>query len=297
MTMPQAFTSAAGGSALIVRRLLQVFNPARMLAAAIDGATLLARHRRLALAMARRELTSRYAGQLMGSFWVGHPLFLMGTFVFLFAVEFQTKLGGSVEMPRDYTVYILSGLVPWLSILPVLTGGCMSILGNIGLVKQFNFEVEVLPFKDVLISLVFWVIGIAIIVVYTLATDQSLPWTFLMLPYLLAWHVVAMVGCAWLLSAITVFFRDLKDIINVLANLGVYMLPVVYLPQWVPEIFRPFIYANPFSYIIWVYQDVLYFGRFEHPAAWLWSTIFAVVAFTSGHRVFQRLRPLFGSAL
>ena len=105
------------------------------------------------------------------------------------------------------------------------------------------------------------------------------------------------IGSAWLLSAIAVFFRDLKDIMAVWANLGVFLLPIVYLPQWMPDIFRPAIYANPLSYIIWIYQDTLYFGRIEHPVSWLVSIIFAVFMFTTGHRVFQRLRPLFGNAL
>jgi lipopolysaccharide transport system permease protein len=279
-------------------RLLRLLSPARMLSAAVSGARLLLQHRHLAIAMARRELTSRYAGQALGSFWIiGHPLFQLLVFLFLFAVVFQVKIDVSVEMPRDYPVYMLSGLVPWLAILPVLTSGTMSILGNAALVKQFNFDVEVLPVKDVLIAMVFWLIGLAIITIYTLFEYGNLPWTYLLLPYLFIIHMAMMVGFAWLLSSITVFFRDLKDIVTVLASLGVYMLPIVYLPQWVPPFFKPFVYANPLSSIIWMYQDVLYFGRVDHPLAWVVGTILAFGVFSSGHRVFQRLRPMFGAAL
>ena len=154
-----------------------------------------------------------------------------------------------------------------------------------------------LPVKDVMIAMVFWVIGLVIIATYTFAIYLALPWTYLLLPYLLVIHIATMVGCAWLLSAVAVFFRDLKDIVTVLANMGVYVLPVVYLPQWVPAIFKPFVYANPFSSIIWMYQDALYFGGIYHPYAWVIGTVFAFVAFSGGHRVFQRLRPMFGTAL
>jgi lipopolysaccharide transport system permease protein len=290
--------SSAGTLGVALFRLLQLLNPARMLDGAIDGARLLRRHHRLAIAMARRELTSRYAGQALGSFWViGHPLFQMMIFVFLFAVVFKVKIAGSNEMPRDYTVYILSGLVPWLAIVPVLTAGTTSILGNTALVKQFSFEVEILPVKDVMIAMVFWAIGLVIIASYTIIEYFALPWTYLLLPYLFIIHIATMVGCAWLLSSIAVFFRDLKDIVSVLVNMGVYALPVVYLPQWVPGIFKPFVYGNPFSSIIWMYQDVLYFGRIDHPFAWGVGTAFAFLTFSGGHRVFQRLRPMFGAAL
>ena len=291
-------STGGGGLAAAGGRLLRILNPVRMAAAVIDGVRLLSRHRRLAITMARRELTSRYAGQLMGSFWIiGHPLALMLTFVFLFAIVFQTKMGGTVEMPRDYTIYILAGLIPWLSLLPVLTAGCSSILNNVIIVKQFNFEVEILPVKDVLIAMVFWLVGVVIIGVYTLITYHRLPLTWLLLPVVFAIHGFTAIGFAWFLSAVTVFFRDLKDITVAISAIGMYLLPVVYLPEWVPDIFRPLVYANPLSYLIWIYQDTLYFGRIEHPMAWIWATLFALVAFASGHRIFQRLRPIFGNAL
>jgi lipopolysaccharide transport system permease protein len=179
----------------------------------------------------------------------------------------------------------------------VLTAAPLSIVANTTLVKQFNFELEVLPVKDVVITMVFWAVGLLIVIGYTLLEYRALPWTYLLLPILLVIHVATMVGLAWLLSAISVFFRDLKDIIMVLANMGVYILPVVYLPQWVPPAFRPFVYGNPLSSVIWMYQDVLYFGRIAHPYAWVVGIILALVSFSAGHRVFQRLRPMFGSAL
>jgi lipopolysaccharide transport system permease protein len=279
-------------------RFAGLFRPARLRLAAVEAFSVVARDWRLAVAMARRELSARYAGQMMGSFWiVGHPLLQMLIYVFLFAVVFQQRIGGTVELPRDYTVYILAGLVPWLSILPVQTASCSSILSNVALVKQFNFEVEVLPIKDVLTAMVFWFVGIAIIAIYTLWIYHRLPWTYLLLPVAFAIQIVMLIGSAWLLSAVSVFFRDLKDIMGVWSTLGVFLLPIVYLPQWSPELFRPFIYANPLSYLIWVYQDILYFGRIEHPMSWLISPVFAIFVFTTGHRVFSRLRPMFGNVL
>jgi lipopolysaccharide transport system permease protein len=78
---------------------------------------------------------------------------------------------------------------------------------------------------------------------------------------------------------------------------GVYVLPIVYLPTWVPPIFRPLLILNPLSAVIWVYQDVLYFGRIQHPNAWYAFFVLSILAFVVGHRLFQRLKPYFGSAL
>ena len=278
-----------------IRALLR---PTAYVDAFLEGVSLLGRHRKLMIAMVRRELVLRHVNQVMGSFWlIGHPLFLMGLFVFLFGVVFNPKIGQSYELPRDYTVYILSGLVPWLAMVPALTASCNSVTSNAALVKQFVFHLEILPAKDVLTSSVVWVVGIAVITIYTLIEYGSLPWTYVLLPIAATIHLLAIVGLAFLFSALAVFFRDIQDFVNVFANVGVYIAPVTYLPQWVPPVFRPVLYFNPFSYLIWMYQDVLYFGRIEHPAAWAVSAVGAVLAFAFGYRVFRRLKPVFGNAL
>jgi lipopolysaccharide transport system permease protein len=275
-----------------------LFHPAPYTQAFAEAATLLGRHRRLLFAMVRRDMAMRHAGQIMGKFWVfGHPLLLMALFVFVFGVVFDTRLGGSVEFPRDYTVYILSGLVPWLSTLPALTGSCNSITGNAALVKQFVFHVEILPAKDVFMASVIWGVGMAVVAGYTLVRHETLPWTYLLLPVVLAFHVIGLIGLAFFLSATTVFVRDLKDLMVVVSTMGIYVLPVTYLPEWVPTFLRPLLYVNPLSYVIWVYQDVLYFGRFEHPLAWAVFAIGSSVVFAGGYRLFRRLKPMFGNAL
>jgi lipopolysaccharide transport system permease protein len=275
-----------------------LLRPTAYIQAFVEGASLLGRHRRLIMAMVRRDLSLRHVNQTMGSFWViGHPLFLMALFVFIFGVVFKQRIDGSYQLPRDYTVYILSGLVPWLSTLPALTGSCNSIVANAALVKQFVFHLEILPAKDVLTASVIWLVGIAVIMLYTLFEYGGLPWTYLLLPVVAAIHLLALFGLAFLLSAVTVFFRDTQDLVNVFATAGLYILPVTYLPQWVPGLFRPLLYVNPFSYLIWMYQDVLYFGRIEHPMAWFVAAVWALFAFAFGYSSFRRLKPLFGNAL
>jgi lipopolysaccharide transport system permease protein len=280
------------------RGLAYSLSPLRFWLDVRRGLSLLFWHWRLALAMAARDLRTRYAGQFAGTFWIiGHPLFQMCVFVFVFAVVFRQRIGGSFEMPRDYTTYILAGLVPWLTLSSAIPGFCSSVVGNANLVKQFTFQLEILAIKDVLISMVFWFVGIAIIIVYGLVVDHSLPWTVVLLPLVLAFHVMFSIGLGWLLSSIGVFVRDMKDVATVLVTAGIYVLPVVYLPSWIPAAFRPVIDLNPFSSMIWVYQDTLYFGRIEHPLAWLFFATLSLISFGFGLRVFVALKPFFGKAL
>ena len=256
------------------------------------------KNRTLIRVMSHRDIAGRYTGQLFGLFWaIGHPFFQMAILVFIFGVVFRQKVGGTFDMPLDYTVYILSGLAPWLSLAPVLTASSTAIVGNANLIKQFAFDARLLPAKEIVVGSVVWAVSIAIVTAYTLAAHRMLPWTYFLLPIVSVIHFMTALGCAWILSSLSVFLRDIKDAITVLNMAMLYLLPVVYLPAWVPELFRPIIYVNPFSYLIWCYQDVMYFGRFEHPWAWVISPLFATFLFISGYRLFRRLQPMFGAAL
>jgi lipopolysaccharide transport system permease protein len=278
--------------------VLSAINPVVYAQAFHEGASLMTRHARLTVAMARRDLVTRYAGQFVGSFWIiGHPLFMTALFVFIFGVVFKTRIGGTQELPLDYTTYILAGLTPWLTMLNALTMTPNSVLANVSLVKQFNFHLEVLPAKEIAIAAVTWAVGIVVVPLYVVAVEHMVLLTWLLLPVVFVVQVIAMLGIGFMFSAITVFFRDLKDLIALYGNIGTYLIPVVYLPGWVPPIFKPLLYANPFSYMTWMYQDVLYFGRIEHPIAWIVFPLFSVVVFALGYRVFRRLKPFFGGAL
>lgn len=259
---------------------------------------LLTKHRELTLAMAKRELSDRYVGQALGMLWVvGHPLFLTGLYIFVFSVVFKTRMGGTVEMPLDYTTYVLSGLVAWLAFSESMGKSCVAITSNASLVKQVVFPLEILPVKTVLASMVTMFVSLVVLVVYVLITHGSLPATYALLPLVVAMQLMLMTGIAYILSSVGAYFRDIKDFVQMFASAGIFLLPVVYLPGWVPALFKPIIYINPLSYLIWCYQDILYFGRFEHPWAWPLTAVLSLTVFIFGYRIFRKVKPYFASAV
>lgn len=258
----------------------------------------LVRRRGLLLEMVKREVFEQHAGQVFGGIWaIAHPLSLMVIYIFIFGVVFQSKIGGTRELPLDYTTYILAGLIPWLTLQQSLIKSCTAIVGNSSLVKQVVFPTEILPTKTILATLMFQFVSIAILLVWVLATHGSLFPTYALLPVLVLLQLIGTVGLGLLLSALTVFFRDLREIVQIFCVAGVFLLPVVYLPAWVPAIFKPLIYINPFSYMIWAYQDALFFGRFEHPWALPIFALGSLACFVVGAWAFRETKQVFGSAL
>jgi lipopolysaccharide transport system permease protein len=254
-------------------------------------AALLWRYRALCIELMRRDFRGQYAGQLLGAFWVlVHPLFLIGIYIFVFRVVLQVKLESSSQMPLDYTAYLLSGLVPWLAMQAMLARSTTILLSNANLVKQVVFPIEILPFFVVAVACVPELLGLLIIAIYTLCTYGTLPWTYFLIPILLLMQTALMGGISFLLSILTPFIRDLKDIITVFTVAGVYIIPAFYLPAWVPNTVRPLLSLNPFSHVVWAFQDVFYFGTIAHPHAWILLALGSVISLAVGYRVFSALK-------
>ena len=255
-------------------------------------------YRRLLWHQIKQQLLEQHAGQMLGAAWpIVHPLFLMAVYTFIFSVVFVNRIGGTYNLPLDYTAYIMSGLIPWLAIQFALNTATTALTGNAGLIKQVVFPVEVLPVKTVLSTFLSLGITLMVLVVYVLATTGSLPWTYVLIPVLLVIHAVWIIGFGLLLAAVGAYFRDLRELTQMFSLAGMFLLPVIYLPTWVPALFRPILYINPFSYLIWCYQDVLYFGRIEHPWAWVVAVVFGALIYCTGARIFLALKHYFGEIL
>jgi len=259
---------------------------------------ILIRHRDLIWEMARRDISDRYAGQAFGLLWaVGHPLFMMALFVFIFAFVFKTKVGGTIQMPLDYTTYILAGLIPWMAFQESMNKSCSAITTNASLVKQVVFPLELLPAKGVLASLLPQLVSTFVLLGYVLLVHGGFSLIYLLLPVLIMLQLLAMIGLAYMFAAIGAYFRDIKDFVQMFGMAGVYLAPIVYLPEMVPTLFKPVLYLNPFSYVIWCYQDVIYFGRIEHPYAWIVFPMLSITIFVVGYRLFRKLKIGFGNVL
>jgi lipopolysaccharide transport system permease protein len=248
--------------------------------------------------LTRREISDRYAGQVFGLFWtIGHPLMVTLIYIFIFGFVFRARMGGTLDMPLDYTSYLLAGIIPWLMFQEVMGKSSMVIVSNANVVKQVIFPIEVLPIKIVLASLVTESVFLLLMSAYSLIISHGILWTYTFLPVLVFFQTIALIGVSYLFSSVGVYFRDLKDFVQVFLSVAVFIMPVLYLPESIPSVIRPILYLNPLSYIVWCYQDALYFGSFLHPWAWVIFIGGSVFIFIYGYRVFRRLKVMFGNVL
>ncbi|HET9908504.1 MAG TPA: ABC transporter permease [Anaerolineales bacterium] len=278
--------------------MYSVLNPSSNFQAFLELIALFRRRGRLIYELTKREIGERYTGQVFGVLWaIGHPLLLTFVYIFIFGFVFRARTGGTIDMPLDYTAYILSGIIPWLMFQEALAKASTVIIANANIVKQVIFPLEVLPVKSVLATIVTEVIFLFLLAIYTLITNGAIPWTYVFLPVLILFQTLGMIGISYLFSSIGVYFRDLKDFVQIFLSIAFFILPILYLPESIPAAVRPILYLNPISYMIWCFQDILYFGHFAHPWAWAIFLFGSVFIFIFGFRVFRRLKTMFGNAL
>jgi lipopolysaccharide transport system permease protein len=292
MTTPVEPTRVAGS--LPVR----ILRPRPHIRALSDLFSVLVHQRRITLAMARREITVEHSGKAFGAVWgVIQPLFILSVYAFIYGVVFHQKVGGTYALPRNFTIYLLSGLVPWFAFQYSMAKGTTAIAGNATLVKQVIFDLDILPIAATVTACVTLVLGLTFLVGYTIIVYHAVPWTYVLAPVAFGLQFGAMCGAAFLLAALGVFLRDVRDVVQLSSIVLIFLMPIVYLPGEVPAAFSPLLWLNPFTYMVYCYQDVFYYGRIEHPYSWLAFVLLTVFTLTSGFRLFKRVKPYFGDVL
>ena len=273
-------------------------NPLTHVRAFHDILLLLTSHRQLTWEMTKKELTDRYAGQVLGTIWVlGHPLIMVAVYIFLFVIVYRARIPAELQLQLDMTAYLLTGLLPWMAFQESMGKASSSIVNEASLVKQVIFPIEILPVKGVIVSLITQVLTMSLLLLYIALKCQTVHLSTALLPVLVIFQTMAMIGVSYLLSSIGVFFRDIKDFVQVFCFAGIFLMPILYLPVQVPTIFRPILYLNPFSYMTWCYQDAIFFGKFEHWWAWPIFVFGSIAIFYIGYGIFYKLKHIFGNVL
>lgn len=264
----------------------------------IDFVRVIRRNHALIREMVVRDIRGGHAGHGLGSLWVYiQPIVVVATFMLIFGVVIGTKMAVTATFPGDYTSYILVGLTPWLLTSNALGRAPNAFSGNANLVKQVVFPIETLPVASIIACFVIYVPTFALMVGYKLLIGGGLSWLALALPFVMGVHALMCIGLTLLLSVTTPFLRDIREFVTIYMSVSMYFTPAIYLPDWVPALVRPILYLNPFSYVVWVYQDTLFFGEFRHPFAWAVFAAMAIGLFIAGLVVFRRVKPVLGNVL
>jgi len=264
----------------------------------VDNLKEVFKHRLLIRTLVGRELKARYRGTVLGFFWsFFNPFLLMVVYTVVFGFILTPRDASFNNDPLLYALYLFCGILPWtwFSSSSIESANVLMINGN--LIKKILFPAEVLPIVTVTANFIHFLFGLPILLLALVILGRTPTLYTLLIPVVMLVQFVFSLGFGLLLSALTVHFRDIKDILGNLMTFWFFATPIVYTLQTGPlsenSTLRTVLSFNPMTHIIGGYQDCLYFGQLFHWKRLGITLIVGLILFWIGYAVFDRLRDSF----
>jgi lipopolysaccharide transport system permease protein len=260
-------------------------------AAVSHAAAYLWTHRRLLLRVARTEVASRYAGSILGVGWaVLTPLAILGIYAAIYLVIFPFQPPELTD--RQYVLYILCGLAPFLTTAEALTTGVGSIVANRAVLSNVVFPIELLGPKAVLLAQGPIVVGTVMLLVGTAITG-TLGATALLVPIVWLLNLGALVGIVWVLSLLNIVLRDLQNLVAAFLMILLIASPFAYTPSMVPDKLQWLVLLNPFAYFVIAYQKLWVLGEVPSLFESVVLVLLGLGGFVIGGWIFPRIKRAF----
>lgn len=240
-----------------------------------------------------REFRVRYSQSLLGAAWaILQPLVLMLVFSVIFSLFLQVPTGGI-----PYPVLAYSALLPWIFFANAISNAIPSLVSNLNLVTKINFPREVLPLAAVLVSLIDFLVAALIFGAMLLFYQIPFQATILLTPLIVLVQLVFSLGLSLLGAALNVFYRDIRFLIPLLIQVWMYLSPVIYPLEVVPEQLRPFYLLNPMATLIDSYRRVLIYGQAPDWAYLALTALISGLILALSYRYFKAAEATFADRI
>lgn len=254
---------------------------------------LLWRHRALIAVLVRRELDARYRASVLGFFWsLLNPLLLLAVYTVVFTYIFHPRFPGG----DPYPLFLFSGLLPWLFFSGAVLDASITLVDNGPLLAKVMCPPEIFPAVTVLAHLVHHLLALPVLLaamaVAALVGAHPFPWTMWLVPLALVPWILTTGGVVFAVSALSVHYRDMRDLVGHLLNLFFFASPIIYSLDGlqVPSLLRRVLALNPLASLVTVYRDVVFTGEISSFETWLTALAVGVISWWLGARVFAHYR-------
>jgi len=257
----------------------------------------LIRYRGLIQSLVARELKARYRGSVLGFFWSFiNPLLLLSIYTFVFTVI----LPNQNTVTKPYGLFMFCGILPWNWFASSLLDASNSLVSGGNLIKKVLFPAEILPMVTVLANMVHFFLGLTILAAFIIGYRHwpDLP-GLLWFPVAVFVQLVFTMALALFFAALTVHFRDIRDLLSNLLMFWFFATPIIY-PWLDPNViaYQRLFDLNPFTHLAVSYQEILFFPGPVGHARWLVALgVVSVGLFLAAYWFFDRLRDSFAEAV
>jgi ABC-type polysaccharide/polyol phosphate export permease len=241
--------------------------------------------------LVHRDLTVRYKRSFLGFLWTMlHPLLLMLIFVVVFSELFRGHA-------PHYETYFLSAYVAWNFWSQTIINAMASVAWNGALMKRVRVPLSIFTLSTIVSGLVNLGLSLLVLLVIMLVGGAPLRPALCFLPVSLLLLGMFTFGASLALTAVSVFFGDVREMVQAGMPALMYLTPIIYPISIIPEKFRWLMKINPMAYLVEIVRDPIYYGILPSPATMAISTVLAFGSVAIGWMIFRHLAPRFHAHL
>jgi lipopolysaccharide transport system permease protein len=253
------------------------------------------RYRELFQVLAWRDISVRYKQTIIGAAWaLIRP--------FLTMVVFTVVFGRLAKLPSDgsapYALMVFAGLLPWSFFSTALTEASSSVVASANLISKVYFPRLIIPTAAVMVSFVDFLISFLILVGLMIWYAFIPSWKIILLPIFVAIAFLASLGPGLWITALNVKYRDFRYVIPFIVQLGLYVSPVGFTSQVVPDNWRLLYSLNPMVGVIDGFRwCILGGGSYIYMPGFIASLIVIAFFLWIGIRQFRSLEKSFADLI
>ena len=261
-------------------------------------------NRRLIQTLAKNDFKTKFSGSYLGNIWAFvQPVITVFFYWFVFDMAIGARAQIRGELPLPYVLWLVAGIVPWFFFSDCLSAGTSVLTEYNYLVKKVVFHIDILPvvkiFSSIFVHAFFVSVAVLLFLLYGYLPDLYV----LQVLYYSAGALLLALGLSYFTSAVSVFFPDVRQIVNIALQVGVWATPIMWdindMKEKIPGFVLILLKCNPMYYIVLGYREAFIDKAWfwEHPGmtAYFWG--FTLIACLLGVKVFKRLKVHFADVL
>ncbi len=235
----------------------------------------------------KKEIRGKYKGSWLGVLWTFlNPLLMLAVYAFVFPYILRVNVD-------NYTIFMIVALIPWNFFTTAIQSGTGSVVANGNILKKVYFPREIIPISITTSQLVNFLITCIIMAVFIIFSGVGFSVHVLLFPLLVLIQYILILGLTFILSALTVFVRDIDHFVSVILMLGFYATPIVYQGEMLPKKFQIFLKLNPMAQLVEAYRSILYYHRMPDMTMLVIWGLGSVALLVVGYLIFKKLEKSF----
>jgi ABC-2 type transport system permease protein len=237
--------------------------------------------------LVKKDLTTKYRRSILGILWsVINPLMMMLVITAVFQRIFRIQI-------ENFPLYYLTGTLMFNFVSEATTGAMSSILSSGTLIRKVYIPKYIFPLEKCIFALLNMLFSLIAVIIMYMVLQFTPPPTIALLFIPMLYSFVFSVGLGMILATVNVFFRDMSHLYGVWITVWMYLTPIIYPMEILPEFVKNIVRINPLYYFVDYFRQVAMYGSIPGLRENIACCLFAVIFLLAGLYVFKRKQDIF----